>query len=265
MPKYKKIPVKEQQKLDQLKVEFNDVIFIGKQNLHLNQFHTLEKSETIKIEDTFAFLDKNFNFVIYNSFDSKQENIVNKMYNDCGKLSLEAYKIKLKYGYENIRSMKPPKCDDLMFNGDKLIITLSINQSKKIRPFQEDKIQEWMEKNYKGFGDFWEMVYQHDMTEFCGFSYVANDIRVKLKDEKQFSLNNGVFFGVRPDQEVILNIRINPINSVKRQDYLGDSRTFFTITNYQKKSLNIYAKNENVDVQYMIDALSKMYDMKFEI
>lgn len=266
MTKYKKIKREDQEKLDNLKRIFDQTILIGKQELQLEQFHSLEESETLKINDTFTLIGKKYNFVIYDRDNEKQAKIVKEIQETCEKLSKEARDIKVKYGYENVRSMGAPKVDDLIFNGKKLVITLSVNQTKKIRPFQEEKIQEWIEKNYKGFGEFWEMMDEHDMTEFCGFSYIANDIRVKLKgeDEKQFSLNNGVFFGVSRDQEVVLNIRVNKANSVKRQDYLGDTRTFFTITNDQKKSLDIYAKNESDKVQYMLDMLSKMYDMKFE-
>lgn len=265
MAKYKKIPKEEQKELDLLKSVFDNTILIAKQKLQLAQIHQIKESEKIEINNSFTFTGKSINFVVYNSEDEEQSRIVEETIETCNALELRAYTIKNKYGYENIRSMNTPKKEDLFFFNDELIITLSVNQSRKIRPFDLEKIDEWQEKDYLGFGEFWKMIKTYGLSEFLGFSYIAKDIRVKVQNEKQFSLNNGVFIGLRGDQKINLNLRVNRINSLKRQDYLGDSRTFFTIKSKTKKTLSIYAKNEHPDTKKTLETLEKLYKMNFDI
>lgn len=266
MAKYKKIPAAEQEKLKELKMAFDGAINIAKQKLQLEQIHQMELSETIEIKsNSFTFSGSSINFVIYNEENENHREIVTETIDLCNGLMLEAFKIKHKYGYENIRSMNEPKHESLFFENDRLTITLSVNQTRKIRPFEDEKITEWREKDYLGFGDFWGLVESNGLTDCLGFTYVANDIRVKIQKEKQFSLNNGVFIGVRSNQKIVLNLRVNPVSSMKRQDYLGDQRTFFTIKNKQKKSLNIYAKNEHPSTKSALQSIDELYKMNFKI
>ena len=265
MAKYKKIPAAEQEKLKELKMAFDGAINIAKQKLQLTQIHQIEQSEIIEINNNFTLAGSSINFVIYNDENDEHREIVEETIAFCNDLMLQALKIKYKYGYENIKSMNPPKHDSLFFSGDRLTITLSVNQTRKIRPFEDEKISEWREKDYLGFGDFWGLVESNGLTDCLGFTYIANDIRVKIQKEKQFSLNNGVFIGVRSGQKIVLNLRVNPVSSMKRQDYLGDQRTFFTIKNKQKKALNIYAKNEHPSTKTALQDISDLYKMNFKI
>lgn len=260
MTKYKKIPTEEQAILTALKIEFDDCITATKNAL--NTTSNFDVNETSSRTITTCNIT-NANFVIFKVNDNNLK-IINNMMDFCNDCYVKALEIKKKYGYDDVRTFRTPTYIDKSLMSPE-IITLSVNQSLKIRPFQEEKIQEWTEKNYRGFGDLWSLIGQCEKVNDYGFSYIANDFRCRVRGDEQKSLNNGIFIGVGDDTKTVLNVRINPSKSVKRQDYLGDQRTYFTVENPEKKILKIYSKNESEESKNLLNDLKDMYSIKFEI
>ncbi len=173
--------------------------------------------------------------------------------------------IKSKYGYKSSRRHKMPKIislNDTEFDS----ATFSSNYSEKVRPFTLSQIEQYIEKDYQGFGRLFSFLLNSGNYEKLGMVYSTYDHRLTINKHSQSSLNNGIVVFKDPDKELKLTLKHQSISyKNRRADCLIDKRTTLTLTNDDGAELKIYASSEFEDVDKFIQFCEKMYQINYTV